>query len=366
MSHFCVMVVTENAPTKETIAAALAPYHEFESTGEVNEYVLDIDITEQTRKEYEECTQPYYVAPDGTRAYAFEDTFYREPTEEELKQIGPFGGSGFNGNITYYTKDWGDGKGRRPKVHFVPEGYERIDIHAQEVRTFSEYVKEHLSLETIRVGQTPYRTGAHKWGWVELNEQGDIIKIVNRTNPNAKWDWWQEGGRFSEYFITKQGGKVNSAQFSNVDWAAMRRSAANNAVSKWDMVHFAVSGSAFAEHVTWKACREMFNDDFDKARKFYNDQKSMKELAEAAKNNSSLHWVELDDYCQTREEHYTTAYETALTVFAFVRNGSWHEKGNMGWWACVSNENPDWHEEFNNLLESVPYDSWLTIVDCHI
>lgn len=366
MSHYCVMVVTENEPTQKTLVDALAPYHEFESTGEVNEYVLDIDITAKVREEYEGRFRIYYSAPDGTKTYIYDDSFFRDPTEEEVKKIGSMGGSGFGAGLTYTSKDWGDGKGYRMKIHHIPDDCEKVDVPVKETQTFLEYVQEHHTKETIPFGQQPYRTGAHKWGWIELDRNGDVAKIVDRTNPNAKWDWWQVGGRFSDYFITKQGGRVDSAQFSNIDWVAMRKSVADRAGNDWDMVHAAVSDAAFAEHVKWKACKEMFGEDLDKAREFYNNQRSVKELNEAAKTNHKLAFTELDNYCQTREEHYTAAYENALTVFAFVRNGDWHERGNMGWWATVTNENPDWHEAFNNLLENVSYDHWLTIVDCHI
>ena len=49
-------------------------------------------------------------------------------------------------------------------------------------------------------------------------------------------------------------------------------------------------------------------------------------------------------------------------------NGEWHERGKMGWWACVSNEKDEdvWFSEFNKLIDSLPDDTLLTIVDCHI
>jgi len=51
MSHFTVLVIGENPE------AQLAPYHEFECTGTVNEYVQTIDKTEEVRAEYEDETE---------------------------------------------------------------------------------------------------------------------------------------------------------------------------------------------------------------------------------------------------------------------------------------------------------------------
>lgn len=44
------------------------------------------------------------------------------------------------------------------------------------------------------------------------------------------------------------------------------------------------------------------------------------------------------------------------------------ERGQMGWWACVSEEKEPgvWEEEFSELLKAVRNDDRLTLVDCHI
>lgn len=55
--------------------------------------------------------------------------------------------------------------------------------------------------------------------------------------------------------------------------------------------------------------------------------------------------------------------------FAFVDNiGKWFEKGEMGWWGCVSNakEEDAWNKEFKKFLDNLSEDTLVTIVDCHI
>ena len=55
--------------------------------------------------------------------------------------------------------------------------------------------------------------------------------------------------------------------------------------------------------------------------------------------------------------------------FAYITpNGVWHEKGEMGWWAVVTNEKEKdvWIEEFNNILDTLKDDCMVTVVDCHI
>lgn len=64
MSHFSVAVITQNG-TEEEIDAALMPFHEFECTGEDNEYVKNVEEIDKVRAEYEKHTTRMYRDPDG-------------------------------------------------------------------------------------------------------------------------------------------------------------------------------------------------------------------------------------------------------------------------------------------------------------
>lgn len=35
-------------------------------------------------------------------------------------------------------------------------------------------------------------------------------------------------------------------------------------------------------------------------------------------------------------------------------DGHWHERGKMGWWACVSEEKPDWDKQAKAILAQYP------------
>lgn len=54
----------------------------------------------------------------------------------------------------------------------------------------------------------------------------------------------------------------------------------------------------------------------------------------------------------------------AVATFAIVKDGRWYERGEMCWWGVVHDDK--WNKEFAYLLEGLPADTWLTIVDCHI
>lgn len=53
--------------------------------------------------------------------------------------------------------------------------------------------------------------------------------------------------------------------------------------------------------------------------------------------------------------------------FAIVTSdGEWREKGEMGWFACVSNENADWQDIAKQTLLNEDQDCIAVVVDCHI
>lgn len=59
---------------------------------------------------------------------------------------------------------------------------------------------------------------------------------------------------------------------------------------------------------------------------------------------------------------------TKTTPFAYVTpDGNWHEQGEMGWFACVSNEKDkeSWKTEFKEFVKTLD-DVIVTVVDCHI
>ena len=57
-----------------------------------------------------------------------------------------------------------------------------------------------------------------------------------------------------------------------------------------------------------------------------------------------------------------------IDCFAVVKDGKWYERGKMGWWAVVTDEKDKdaWHEEVKLLLASLSPDTLLTMYDCHI
>lgn len=71
----------------------------------------------------------------------------------------------------------------------------------------------------------------------------------------------------------------------------------------------------------------------------------------------------------TKEDYVSEIDWKDIIPFVFVTPiGEWHERGEMGWWACVSNEKTidNWKSEFKEFLDNLDKDTIVTVVDCHI
>lgn len=146
--------------------------------------------------------------------------------------------------------------------------------------SLADFAENWHGSKVVYTGEEPDIKGYHKFGWARVTLSGDVTEYIDRTNPNAKWDWYQIGGRWKASLLLKDGTRADEATKGEVDWKAM--------------------GS--------------------------------------------------------------------FGTFAVVKDGQWYEKGEMGYWAMVSNAKgePEWSEEYSSLLDSVSDDTMLTIVDCHI
>lgn len=377
MSHFSVLVIGGFRKLQ------LAPFHEFECTGNNDKYVQDIDVTKEKREEYESGTSSRMKDKDGNLFDTYSDQFYREPTDEEMEEHSLMG-SGCGGGISWTSKDWGDGKGYRAKVSFTPDGFEEVKLPYSELMSFREYVEEY---EEIAVVKSSGVTGIelsedHKYGYCIVDAKGEVEKVVDRTNPNSKWDWYQLGGRWTGYFKLRSGatgetgkaglmtkpakpGYADAAQKCDIDFEGMRNEAYQKAVKFYDEIEAMCGGKIPQVEKSWEQCQEEHKNIGD-ARGAYYEQDSIKQFKEATKE--SKYWLSLSDYQCTREEYGESARNNAIPTFAVIKDGKWYEKGEMGWWACVSNEKDesDWHEEFNKLIDGLPKETLLSVYDCHI
>lgn len=219
------------------------------------------------------------------------------------------------------------------------------------------------------------------WYGYQKNDKGVYGRI---TNPNAKWDWYQLGGRWTGYFKLKESvitegiggepgimtarvkvGFCDQTLKKHIDVDSMVNDEVENASKKYDVASNVIDGELFE---SWNDVRERF-DDIDEARSFYNNQNVIKRWSDSKLVSENLGYsTEPSDFSMSKEDYLKQAADSALTTFAIVKDSVWYEKGGMGWFACVSNkkEESEWNNEFIKMFNSLPDDTLISIYDCHI
>lgn len=209
--------------------------------------------------------------------------------------------------------------------------------------------------------------------WYGYNKEDGVWGRV--ANPNAKWDWWKIGGRWAGFFIPKNPdvgikGKagllgsemrpdgVDQTIKSNIDFERMYSEAVDNAAEFYDKAMKIIDGR---EYKTWDQVRQDIKD-IDKARDFYHSQPVIEDL----KKMNDWPFFDASQFAVDRDFYIQDAKEAAVSTFAILIDGKWLERGNMGWWCSVTDKDDEYSKKFFEILDSIPDDKFLTVVDCHI
>lgn len=306
MSHFAVLVIGDN------VEQQLAPYHEFECTGTNDQYVQDVDVTEEI-------------------------------------------------------------------AHGIAEGEsleEALDYYGLSDKIVAS------EAEVQKVGDDC----PHKYGYAIVRD-GQLIKAVNRTNPHRQWDWYQVGGRWSGFLKLKHGadgelgskglmgscasdgpGRADQTTKGAIDFDGMRDEAGQEAANRWDKAAAAKNAAGFTAEATWdsrQTVRERHPGDIEAARAAYNSQPAVAALKNAFKDHF---FFEPDQFLISRDDYIQQARDRATVTYAIVKDGEWIAKGEMGWWGLSDDKvsEADWNRKVNEMLDALPDDTLITVVDCHI
>lgn len=139
------------------------------------------------------------------------------------------------------------------------------------------------------------------------DEKG-VWQVYSTYNPDSKWDWWCLGGRWDSCIKTKSGEFVDECKLGEIDFKPYPE-------------------DCYEDAENWRG----------------------------------------EPYKRLKKE-YKFHYTKGDMPFCIIIDGVWYEKGQMGWWAAVSNEknDDDWEKEIENLLATLPEDSDVYNVDFHI
>lgn len=368
MSHFSVMVLGAD------VDQLLAPFHEYECTGVNDEYVQDVDETAQYQERYETDTAVRIKGPDGV----LHDRFTPEGQwDHRFSKPDP--------DAPGYEKD--------RRVEHVPPGYERVEVPAKDLMDFAAYAASETGYAVLAADEWVDVGGEHAGGHIRRTPTG--VTVINRTNPNAKWDWYQVGGRYSGRLKLREGkagkhgrqgmgtergpeGYVDVARKGDIDWAGMADRHEAAAMLLWDAYHRIVGDSPVPEPFNPTFYTGADGEDHAAASDRYRAQPALVKIAKAcedlgtkSKAIQDLSWI--DDYTEefgcTEAQYRTRARARGLCTYAVVDGvGQWHQRGQMGWFGYSSNEmtEAEWRDQQAALINGADDDCIISIVDCHI
>lgn len=397
MSHFTVLVIGDNPEDQ------LAPYQENNMDDCPKEYLEFEDIEEQYREEFEtELAHEFYCASSCSWGQKLSDESY-----DVIAKL-PVGGCD---NIYVDTK-----------LHYFKMGRK---YQCYPKSKDSSYPKEyHIWIEVIKVPQHPDKDvcfngviqvkrieppkklplkkiytvkymEAHKDkliggideelifeyfmdNWAGIKKDPNIGKYGYWENPNAKWDWYKLGGRWTGFFKLKSGkegsigspglmtvpanpGYADQCKKSDIDIEEMRFSEANRAAERYDKVHKIIGLESLK--YKWSDLLEKVEANeisIGEARALYNSQKFIKKFRE------EIGFDDAESFLIDRDDYIKNHVNSTLSTFAVLKDGKWYERGKMGWWGIVMDEKNDWDAEFHKLFDSLPDDTMLSVYDCHI
>lgn len=193
-------------------------------------------------------------------------------------------------------------------------------------------------------------------------------------------------------------GRADLARKGDIDFAAMRDLAGHRAEAQYDAFERATAGIEVATR--WNDLVKFHlveaNVDPEASPQDLADDPALDERRKVAINAAresfrSHPWVQAltqhnlepfmedlhDFWCVHdggREAFVRRARDGAVQTHAVLLDGTWHEQGSMvanivlGWFGMVHNEKDPslWAREYTRLLDNLPDDCWLAVVDCHI
>ena len=207
-------------------------------------------------------------------------------------------------------------------------------------------------------------------------------------NKNAKWDWYVLGGRFTGYFKLKKNrpgelgergvfnnspkkGYADIVKLKDIDFEGMRCDAIKLATKRYSTLN-KLCNNEIPKLIPWEKF-EKEKKSIKEKRDLYWNQEGFKRFNSLKKNANKkdkdfLEEIDLDKFQMSQEEYVTKHANKAGVPFAIIKDGKWHEKGEMGWFAMVSDEKTDekWQKEVAKLFSDLPPNTVFSLYDLHI
>lgn len=259
--------------------------------------------------------------------------------------------------------------GIKEYTEFVPADMEEL------LKDFSEHGK----------GET-LEEFAKDWNGYEKNSDGVFGRL---TNPNKQWDWWEVGGRWEGRLKLLSKQSVSWARNGDIDWSGMRARINDDKMKQYRLYHKIleahkddvvpeVSTVEEAEKCDPNTVTRIIRYQdmvsrqigFEKVWPTFKDYVIFCNAQGEFEKAFGFMWGNVDSLLELSlpEEEYQKRIDDTPT-WAYIDNeGKWVEKGDMGWFGMSSKDehHVGYRERFWSWINSLPEETTIFIVDCHI
>lgn len=254
--------------------------------------------------------------------------------------------------------------------------------------TFGWSSSSHRVLSHLERVQVPYKVEYPTFEEFVTKYHG--AQIVNGRagswhNPNAKWDWWQIGGRWRGFYPVRPGvgrkiGQAGTggnapadgsdiALVRDIDMDAVAKRSEERAAEFWSEYRDALAGKTFdvfegprETAMRIGLCR-VVKGPHEAAPGEHVDSWSKHKV-----NDERRAWN--DVWVASPDEKAYAPFFNVLRTFAVLDDAGWHEGGEMGWFGCDDGKADD-HLAFarafmDMVVKSASPSDTLVLVDYHI
>jgi len=383
MSHFSVMVkipsggndITQDELMK-TLGEIMAPYQENNMDDCPKQYLEFNDAEDEYREKWESGEETVLEWYSKNHVEISRDDYERLARDEEatIEYNEPFAlpEIGKKDSVYYFNKD----TRKRSEILYV-EIVDSIRHESTEKKSLWYTVRAKIVDSPKKIPIRDYYKTFEEYieDYAGYHKDEKTGKYGYWENPQAKWDFWQLGGRWPGILRVKtdeairggaswmmgvyeyKEGAADFAKIKDIDFEAMNADVvkkANDYYDRMERYRDICSGKIKEE----KEDAFLFLD----MRNAFENEVAHKEGE--GKDSKFVIDVSREEFL----EKYLYMFE--FKTWAVIENGQWYEKAQMGWWAC-HNGTKEQIQEFEKgfskrFLENEDPETYIAIVDCHI
>jgi len=359
LSHFAVLVIGEN------VEEQMLPFCEHKNTKVGDKYFAFIDCTEKLREEWKQKKLHCW--------YPLADIHGDEKIFESLHN-----GLEVEIDISSNTSLPPPENNRSRYRIYHTDKQCNIEIYVQ-VSSFDE------NKMTVVKTDPPLLIPVSKcYGSFEqfVDDFYDFVCIDGKygyyANPNAKWDGYSIGGRYSGFFRCKESfGKTTGKMYYNsllkkdIDFDFMIEEVREKAEKEFDEFMYQFKDIEIPNYTLRSYAEKHGKNWYENINETEYYKKLTMLTSENHKYSSGWQWT--DDirahfFQFDRNVFVQRAIDEAFVTFAVIKDGNWYERGTTGWWGTTIGgmDTETWNSEFFKLFNSLDDNDRLTIIDCHI